>query len=119
MDRTTIRLKPTEWLDALESLIEQEGVDEPKYILSALLERASRDGTSCRMHHQHRSVTPSACTKKHVCRVTCFMETPYFVSLIRWNAMAMVVRVRQPRGDLGGQYFHLFVLRPTLLGCRL
>ena len=34
-----------EWLDALESIIENEGVDRAKYVLERLAERASRDGT--------------------------------------------------------------------------
>lgn len=38
-------IETSEWLDALESLIENEGVDRAKYILERLSERASRDGT--------------------------------------------------------------------------
>ena len=38
-------IETSEWLDALESLIENEGVERVKYILERLSERASRDGT--------------------------------------------------------------------------
>ncbi|WP_404364997.1 pyruvate dehydrogenase (acetyl-transferring), homodimeric type [Marinobacter sp.] len=91
----------SEWLDALESLIEQEGVSRAKYILERLSERASRDGTELPY-----SITTPFRNSIPVVREArmpgdLFMERR-IRSLIRWNAMAMVMRANQRPGDLGG-----------------
>ncbi|WP_152205252.1 pyruvate dehydrogenase (acetyl-transferring), homodimeric type [Marinobacter changyiensis] len=94
-------IETSEWLDALESLIEQEGVDRAKYILERLSERASRDGTELPY-----SITTPFRNSIPVSREApmpgdLFMERR-IRSLIRWNAMAMVLRANQRPGELGG-----------------
>jgi pyruvate dehydrogenase E1 component len=94
-------IETTEWLDALESLIEQEGVDRAKYILERLAERASRDGTQLpyAITTPFRNTIPLA--QEARMPGDLFMERR-IRSLIRWNAMAMVVRAGKRPGDLGG-----------------
>ncbi|WP_166263211.1 pyruvate dehydrogenase (acetyl-transferring), homodimeric type [Marinobacter caseinilyticus] len=94
-------VETSEWLDALESLIEQEGVDRAKYILERLSQRASRDGTEL----PYAITTPFrntiASVRESRMPGDLFMERR-IRSLIRWNAMAMVVRAGKRPGDLGG-----------------
>jgi pyruvate dehydrogenase E1 component len=94
-------IETTEWLDALESLIEQEGVDRAKYILERLSERASRDGTELpyAITTPFRNTIPLA--QEARMPGDLFMERR-IRSLIRWNAMAMVVRANKRPGELGG-----------------
>lgn len=94
-------IETSEWLDALESLIENEGVDRAKYILERLSERASRDGTALpySITTPFRNSIPVA--KQAQMPGDLFMERR-IRSLIRWNAMAMVVRANKRPGDLGG-----------------
>ncbi|OEY65597.1 pyruvate dehydrogenase (acetyl-transferring), homodimeric type [Marinobacter sp. X15-166B] len=91
----------SEWLDALESLIEHEGVDRAKFILERLSERASRDGTEL----PYSITTPFRNTipVNQEARMPgdLFMERR-IRSLIRWNALAMVLRANRRPGDLGG-----------------
>ncbi|WP_286220792.1 pyruvate dehydrogenase (acetyl-transferring), homodimeric type [Marinobacter apostichopi] len=94
-------IETSEWLDALESLIEQEGVDRAKYILERLSERASREGTELpySITTPFRNSIPA--TKESRMPGDLFMERR-IRSLIRWNAMAMVLRANQRPGELGG-----------------
>ncbi|MDY6815317.1 MAG: pyruvate dehydrogenase (acetyl-transferring), homodimeric type [Pseudomonadota bacterium] len=91
----------SEWLDALESLIENEGIERAKYILERLSERASRDGTEL----PYSITTPFRNTIPVIQEAQMpgdlFMERR-IRSLIRWNAMAMVVRANKRPGELGG-----------------
>ncbi|XKH01763.1 pyruvate dehydrogenase (acetyl-transferring), homodimeric type [Marinobacter nauticus] len=94
-------IETTEWLDALESLIENEGVERAKFILERLSERASRDGTVLpySINTPFRNSIPVS--QQAQMPGDLFMERR-IRSLIRWNAMAMVVRANKRPGELGG-----------------
>ncbi|MAL33023.1 MAG: pyruvate dehydrogenase (acetyl-transferring), homodimeric type, partial [Marinobacter sp.] len=94
-------IETSEWLDALESLIENEGVDRAKYILERLSERASRDGTELPYSITTPFRNSIPVTQESRMPGDLFMERR-IRSLIRWNAMAMVVRANKRPGDLGG-----------------
>ncbi|MEX0604847.1 MAG: pyruvate dehydrogenase (acetyl-transferring), homodimeric type [Marinobacter sp.] len=94
-------VETSEWLDALESLIEQEGVDRAKYILERLSQRASRDGTELPYSITTPFRNTIASVRESRMPGDLFMERR-IRSLIRWNAMAMVVRAGKRPGDLGG-----------------
>jgi pyruvate dehydrogenase E1 component len=94
-------IETSEWLDALESMIEHEGVERAKYILERLSERASRDGTQLpySINTPFRNTIPVK--QQAQMPGDLFMERR-IRSLIRWNAMAMVVRANKRPGELGG-----------------
>ena len=94
-------IETSEWLDALESLIENEGVERAKYILERLSERASRDGTELPYSITTPFRNSIPVTQESRMPGDLFMERR-IRSLIRWNAMAMVVRANKRPGDLGG-----------------
>src|SRR6056297_1984063 len=94
-------IETSEWLDALESLIENEGVDRAKYILERLSERASRDGTELPYSITTPFRNSIPVSQQAPMPGDLFMERR-IRSLIRWNAMAMVMRANQRPGDLGG-----------------
>ncbi len=90
-----------EWLDALESVQAHEGEERVHYILSRLGELASRSGT--RLPHAittpYRNTIPV--THEAPMPGDLFMERR-IRSLVRWNALAMVMRANQADPDLGG-----------------
>src|SRR5690606_33384578 len=90
-----------EWLEALESVLEQEGPERASYLLSRLAERATREGTqlSYSITTPHRNTIPTIQEARMPGDV--FMERR-IRSLIRWNAIAMVVRANKTGDDLGG-----------------
>lgn len=94
-------LETQEWLDALENILEHDGADRASFVVSRLLSRISQSGNSV----PQLTTTPY----RNTIPVTCEAQMPgdYYVerqirSLIRWNALAMVVRANRREGDLGG-----------------
>ncbi|MCW9053985.1 MAG: pyruvate dehydrogenase (acetyl-transferring), homodimeric type [Motiliproteus sp.] len=94
-------IETQEWLDALESVAKNEGSDRAKYILSALGDKAKELGAAA----------PTSLTTPYINTIEpkdeptlpgdLFMERR-IRSLIRWNAMAMVMRANDNDDGLGG-----------------
>ena len=97
----TDSLETTEWLDALESVLEVEGPERAHYLLEQLVAKARRDGAylpyspntaylnTIPPHLEERS--PGDYELEHRLR-----------SFVRWNAVAMVLRAGKRNLDLGG-----------------
>ncbi|MFT5592283.1 MAG: pyruvate dehydrogenase E1 component [Oceanicoccus sp.] len=90
-----------EWLDSIDSVIREVGIERARYILERLSERATRNGLPL----PYSFVTPYRNTIPVSEEVKMpgdlFLERR-IRSLIRWNALAMVVRANQSGDDLGG-----------------
>jgi len=90
-----------EWLDALDAVLEREGPDRANYLLERLSQLARRAGVyvpfntntayinTIPAHQEERSPGNYALEQK-------------IRALVRWNAMAMVVRANKESSDLGG-----------------
>ncbi|HZT36329.1 MAG TPA: pyruvate dehydrogenase (acetyl-transferring), homodimeric type [Bryobacteraceae bacterium] len=90
-----------EWLEALDQVIDEEGPDRASYLLQSLLERAASFGVTAPL----RLNTP------YINTIPVEEESPYpgdraierrIKSLVRWNAMAMVVRANKYDPNIGG-----------------
>ena len=94
-------IETQEWLESLETVIEQEGIERASYLLTRLAERATRDGTQLpySITTPYRNTIPPA--KEARMPGDLFMERR-IRSLVRWNALAMVLRANKRPGDLGG-----------------
>ena len=90
-----------EWLDALESVVDNEGETRAHYLLTRMGELATRTGTQL----PYAITTPyrNSIPVGHEARMPgdLFMERR-IRSLVRWNALAMVMRTNQQDPDLGG-----------------
>ncbi|MFC2973484.1 pyruvate dehydrogenase (acetyl-transferring), homodimeric type [Azotobacter bryophylli] len=90
-----------EWLDALESVLEQEGENRAHYLLTRMGELATRSGTELpyAITTPYRNTIPVA----HEAQMPgdLFMERR-IRSLVRWNALATVMRANLKDPDLGG-----------------
>jgi pyruvate dehydrogenase E1 component len=91
----------SEWLEALEQIIDQAGPDRAAWLLETLQDKASRSGVH----------TPARATTPYVNTIPVDQEAPYpgdrsierrIKSLIRWNAAAMVVRANKYDANIGG-----------------
>ncbi|MCP5210979.1 MAG: pyruvate dehydrogenase (acetyl-transferring), homodimeric type [Hahellaceae bacterium] len=94
-------IETQEWLESLESIMENEGIDRAAYILSRMAERATREGTKLpySMTTPYRNTIPPKLETRMPGDL--FMERR-IRSLIRWNALAMVLRANKRPGELGG-----------------
>ncbi|MGA2436421.1 MAG: pyruvate dehydrogenase (acetyl-transferring), homodimeric type, partial [Bryobacteraceae bacterium] len=90
-----------EWLEALDRIVEEAGPDRAAYLLERLTGRASESGATM----PQRIHTP------YVNTIPLNRQLPYpgdrsierrLKSLIRWNAMAMVVRANKYDPGIGG-----------------
>ena len=90
-----------EWLDALESVLDRAGVDRANFLLERLSARMTRTGARLpyTITTPYRNTIPS--NKEAFMPGDLFMERK-LRSLIRWNALAMVVRANSRPGELGG-----------------
>ena len=90
-----------EWLDALESVLENEGEDRAHYLLTRMGELATRTGTELpyAITTPYRNTIPV--THEAQMPGDLFMERR-IRSLVRWNALAMVMRTNLKDPDLGG-----------------
>ena len=91
----------SEWVEALDQVIDEAGPDRAAYLLEQLAERARVNGSELPIHLN----TP------YVNTIRIGDEVPYpgdraierrIKSLIRWNAMAMVVRQNKYDAGIGG-----------------
>jgi pyruvate dehydrogenase E1 component len=90
-----------EWLDALEYLLDNEGTERANFLLERLSARMARTGARLpyTITTPYRNTIPS--NKEAFMPGDLFMERR-IRSLIRWNALAMVMRANQTGDDLGG-----------------
>ena len=91
----------SEWLEALDQAIEEDGYDRASYLLDRLSDRAALYGIT----RLAKLTTP------YINTIPVDEEVPYpgdraiervIKSLIRWNAMAMVVRANKYDSGIGG-----------------
>ena len=90
-----------EWLQALDAVIENEGRDRATFLLRKLFDRA----------RARRVALPPVWSTPY-CNTVALADQPQFpgtleteqrlIALVRWNALAMVVRANQFSTELGG-----------------
>ena len=94
-------VETAEWLESLEYVIESRGLDRAAFIIQSLRHRARQMGVVL----PHSTVTP------YINTIPANEQPPYpgnrelerrIKSIIRWNAMAMVVRANKKYDGLGG-----------------
>ena len=100
--RTDIDPQETqEWLDALEGVLENEGIERAHFLLERLIDKARRSG----------AYLPYSANTAYVNTIAPHQQDPFpgdramerrIRSFIRWNAMAMVVQANRIATELGG-----------------
>jgi pyruvate dehydrogenase E1 component len=90
-----------EWLDALEAVIEVEGVERAHYLLERLIDHARRSGANLPYSANTAYVNTIPPNRQERRRGDPAIERR-IRSYIRWNAMAMVVRANRNFPELGG-----------------
>jgi pyruvate dehydrogenase E1 component len=90
-----------EWLEALESVFRTEGIERGHYLIEQLIDQARRSGA-----HLPYSATTAYLNTIHVRDEPQMAGEPgleYRIrSLVRWNALAMVVQANRANAELGG-----------------
>ena len=94
-------IETQEWLEAINSVIEEEGIERASYILSKLANKLNQEGAipSYNLTTPFRNSIPVK--EQAAMPGDLFMERR-IRSLIRWNALVMVLRANKNDDDLGG-----------------
>jgi pyruvate dehydrogenase E1 component len=90
-----------EWLDAIESVIAQEGVERARFLLERLIAQVRKSGVDL----PFSATTPYINTippQNQPTRPGDLSIEGRVSALIRWNAMALVVRANKESSELGG-----------------
>ncbi|HEX4764027.1 MAG TPA: pyruvate dehydrogenase (acetyl-transferring), homodimeric type, partial [Usitatibacter sp.] len=100
-DPDTDPLETREWIEALDALIQEEGADRATFLLRRLLQHA----------RARRVPLPQVLATPYVNTIGLAEQPPYqgnleiesrISALVRWNALAMVVRANRSSSELGG-----------------
>src|SRR4051812_49083360 len=90
-----------DWLESLDSVVRNDGAERARFLLERLIERAAR----------HGAAPPLSGSSPYVNTIPRALEPPYpgdqsveqrISNLVRWNAMAIVVRANKLSSELGG-----------------
>ena len=100
-DPDTDPLETREWIEALDALIAEEGAERATFLLRRLLQHA----------RTRRVPLPQVLATPYINTIPLAEQPPYqgnleiesrISALVRWNALAMVVRANRESGELGG-----------------
>src|SRR5687767_10742259 len=90
-----------EWLDALDSVLEREGPARANFLLERLAEKARRSGAYIPYNANTAYINTIPLAQEERSPGDAELEHK-LRSLVRWNAMAMVVRANKESSELGG-----------------
>ena len=94
-------VETTEWLEALDAVVSHDGPDRARQLLTRVIERAQTAGTG----------PIASLDTPYVNTIPADLEPPFpgdaklerrLRSIVRWNAIAMVVRANKLSSELGG-----------------
>jgi pyruvate dehydrogenase E1 component len=94
-------VETTEWLEALDAVVSHDGPDRARDLLTRVIERAQHAGTG----------PIASLNTDYVNTIPAELEPPFpgdaalerrLRSIVRWNAMAMVIRANKTSSELGG-----------------
>ena len=90
-----------EWLDALEGVLETGGRERAQFLLGELKDKAVRSGVVIPFTANTPYINTIPASRQALFRGNRELERR-IKSLVRWNAMAMVVQANKSDGTLGG-----------------
>jgi pyruvate dehydrogenase E1 component len=94
-------VETSEWLDAIDAVVEHDGLDRARHLLTRVVERAQHVGSGPIATLTTPYVNTIPASLDEAIPGDSAMERR-LRSIMRWNAMAMVVRANKTSSELGG-----------------
>jgi len=94
-------IETSEWLESINSVIEEEGIERASYLLTKLAERLNQEGAIPSYNLTTPFKNTIALKDEAQMPGDLFMERR-IRSLIRWNALVMVLKANKNDDELGG-----------------
>ncbi len=90
-----------EWIDALESVLKNDGAERAHFLLDTLIDKARRSGAN--IPHSANTAYVNTIPPNQEEQSPGDFDLEWKIrSLVRWNAMAMVVQANRKNSELGG-----------------
>src|SRR5690242_12055129 len=106
MNKTRVDIDPVEtqeWIEAFQSLVEYEGLPRARYVIQQLLEAAEKTGLDFgkgkSLGTAYCNTIPAVQQPEYPGDLACEKRIE---AIIRWNAVAMVLRAKKEAGGVGG-----------------
>ena len=93
-----------EWLDALEAVLEEEGVERAHFLLESLIEKATPQRRTLALYATTAYINTIPAGQEPTMPGDQTIEAK-IRNAIRWNAMMMVLRGSKKDLELGGHIF--------------
>ena len=90
-----------EWLEALDDVLRADGPERAEALIAELLHRARRRGVALDVGHNTPYVNTIPADREEVCPGDLELEKR-IRSIIRWNAIAIVLNANKESSELGG-----------------
>jgi len=94
-------LETEEWMEAIASVLENEGPERAHYLLDTMIDKARRSGAYIPFSANTAYLNTIPRSKEEHSPGDLDLESK-IQSIIRWNAMAMVVQANRHNSELGG-----------------
>jgi pyruvate dehydrogenase E1 component len=89
-----------EWLEALDAVLHHDGAERARFLLETLDDHASTSGAAiARRREPYVNTIPPEAEPEYPGDLEIERQ---IVNMVRWNAMAMVVRANREHSELGG-----------------
>lgn len=95
-------IETQEWLEALESVVREEGVERAQFILNQVLQQAPQLGVCVPAAFNTAYVNTIPVSEEEKLPEGDSAVIDQLLALIRWNAVMMVIRAGKKDGALGG-----------------
>src|ERR1700761_7910224 len=97
-------VETTEWLEALDAVVSHDGVDRARDLLTRVIERAQHAGTGpiASLNTAYVNTIPRSLEPAFPGGEEAFKIERRLRSIVRWNAICMVLRANKVSSELGG-----------------
>jgi pyruvate dehydrogenase E1 component len=97
-------VETTEWLEALDAVVTHDGPDRARDLLTRVIERAQHAGTGpiASLNTAYVNTIPRSLEPPFPGGEEAFRIERRLRSIVRWNAICMVVRANKVSSELGG-----------------
>ena len=101
LDQDLDPVETREWIESLTAVIGADGPERAHYLLERMVDEPVAPAATCRSSRPPTTSTPSRRRREAQMPGDAAIEWR-IRSMLRWNAMAMVVRANRKPGELGG-----------------
>ncbi|CAL4320712.1 pyruvate dehydrogenase (acetyl-transferring), homodimeric type [Buchnera aphidicola] len=95
-------VETNDWIQSIESVIREEGVERAKFLIEKILEKSNIDRKEFLKDFSNRNYVNTICSDDEIIYPGNLIIEKNIRAYIRWNSIMMVLRASQKNLELGG-----------------